>query len=86
MLCNKKIILLVCEINKWIQKCCFRYCYLMPYHYGNLKENTKNKRIIIFILYKNYNLYAYFFLSQTSPTFVQPLLSNVIKQQGVKHS
>lgn len=50
------------------------------------KKNTKNKRIIIFILYENYNLYAYFFLSQTSPTFVQPLLSNVIKQQGVKHS
>lgn len=51
-----------------------------------LKKKTKNKRIIIFILYENYNLYAYFFLSQTSPTFVQPLLSNVIKQQGVKHS
>lgn len=50
------------------------------------KKNTKNKRIIIFILYENYNFYAYFFLSQTSPTFVQPLLSNVIKQQGVKHS
>lgn len=50
------------------------------------KKNTKNKSIIIFILYENYNLYAYFFLSQTSPTFVQPLLSNVIKQQGVKHS
>lgn len=50
------------------------------------KKKTKNKRIIIFILYENYNLYAYFFLSQTSPTFVQPLLSNVIKQQGVKHS
>lgn len=50
------------------------------------KKKQKNKRIIIFILYENYNLYAYFFLSQTSPTFVQPLLSNVIKQQGVKHS
>lgn len=50
------------------------------------KKKPKNKRIIIFILYENYNLYAYFFLSQTSPTFVQPLLSNVIKQQGVKHS
>lgn len=50
------------------------------------KKTKKTKRIIIFILYENYNLYAYFFLSQTSPTFVQPLLSNVIKQQGVKHS
>lgn len=50
------------------------------------KKPKKTKRIIIFILYENYNLYAYFFLSQTSPTFVQPLLSNVIKQQVVKHS
>lgn len=50
------------------------------------KKQKKTKRIIIFILYENYNLYAYFFLSQTSPTFVQPLLSNVIKQQVVKHS
>lgn len=50
------------------------------------KKTKKTKRIIIFILYENYYLYAYFFLSQTSPTFVQPLLSNVIKQQVVKHS
>lgn len=50
------------------------------------KKPKKTKRIIIFILYENYYLYAYFFLSQTSPTFVQPLLSNVIKQQVVKHS